>query len=307
VTGSIFTFYVLALAASALLAIGSRLARRHLRRPRLVQGAAVAAAALLIPLDLYCATAGYGIEGVRPDALAISAEVGSISALSMLAILVMQTRISTAPARHPRRILAIGAHPDDLELGCGGTLAKLADSGHEIQALVITNGERGGDREKRSGEAENGGRFIGATGVEVLDFTDTRLPEWEYEIGDAIEQVMSRVDPDLVLTHSANDQHQDHLAVHRATLRAARQHSAVLCYESPSVTDAFRPTVFVDIEDYVEVKSAAVEAHRDQRAKPYMTPERVRALATYRGGQAKVGRAEGYEPVRMLSSVGEAV
>jgi len=228
-TGSIFAFYVLALAASAAIAVGSGLARRHLRRPRLVQGAALAAAALLIPLDLYCAAAGHGTDGARPDAIAISAEVGSVSALSMLAILVMQTRISAAPARQPRRILAIGAHPDDLELGCGGTLAKLADSGHEIQALVITNGERGGDRETRPGEAETGARFIGATGVEVLDFSDTRLPDWEFEIGDAIERVMSRINPDIVLTHSANDQHQDHLAVHRATLRAARQHSAVLC------------------------------------------------------------------------------
>jgi LmbE family N-acetylglucosaminyl deacetylase len=297
-----FIPYIAALAATAAVAIAaSRLLHRRLRRPRLVQSVAVCAAAFLVPLDVYCATAGAAISGGRADGLALSAEVGSISALSLIALLVKQMRIAVPPAVSPRRVLAIGAHPDDLELGCGGTLAKLIDAGHRVEALVLTNGERGGDAGRRPGEAERGGRFLGAAGIEVLDFDDTRLPEAELDIGEAIERAMQRVDPDLVLTHSVNDQHQDHLAVHRATLRAARERSSVLCYESPSATSDFRPTVFVEIEDYVEVKSHAVAAHVDQRDKPYMTAERVRALATYRGGQAKVPKAEGYEPVRMVS------
>lgn len=75
--------------------------------------------------------------------------------------------------------------------------------------------------------------------------------------------------------------------------------------ESPSATPEFAPSVFVDIEDYVEVKVAAVAAHRDQRGKPYMTPERVRGLAVYRGSQAKVRTAEAFEPVRLLSAVAD--
>lgn len=226
----------------------------------------------------------------------------SLGALCGIAALAGQLRIDTTAVPRPRRVLAIGAHPDDLELGCGGTLAKLVDSGHEVRGLVMTNGEGGGRPVVRAGEARHAGRFVGAAGLEVLSFTDTRLAEHDVEIVQAIERTVRRFNPDIVLTHSGHDQHQDHLAVHLATLRATRQHSSILCYESPSVTSAFQPSVFVDISDYVEVKTAAVGTHRDQRKKPYMTPERVRGLASFRGGQAKTPHAEGYEPVRLLGA-----
>ncbi|GAA0226934.1 PIG-L deacetylase family protein [Cryptosporangium japonicum] len=210
--------------------------------------------------------------------------------------------IEARPAAQPRRIVAIGAHPDDLELACGGTIAKLHDSGHEIHALVMSGGEIGGDFSKRPAEAIRGGRLLGATSVVVHDFPDTRLQAHEFEMTQIVEAALRRYNPDIVLTHSGNDQHQDHHAVHLATLRAARQHSAILCYESPSVTDKFSPQVFVDIGDYVDVKVQAVKAHRDQADKPYMTDERIRGLASFRGAQAKINHAEGFEPVRLLGS-----
>lgn len=206
------------------------------------------------------------------------------------------------PAARPRRVLAIGAHPDDLELACGGTLAKLADSGHEVHALVLSQGEGGGDRAHRAEEAHRGGALLGVASVQVRDFADTRLAQDPTALVTAIEEVVNRVNPDIILTHSANDQHQDHQAVHVATLRAARQSSSILCYESPSATPDFRPSVFIDIDDYVEAKVAAVAAHRDQLRKPYMTPDRLRGIATFRGAQAKVDSAEGYEPVRLLGN-----
>lgn len=136
----------------------------------------------------------------------------------------------------------------------------------------------------------------------MLDFADTRLAEQELEMTLQIEAAIERFAPDIVLTHSPNDQHQDHVATHRATMRAARRHHSILCYESPSATQDFRPAVFVDIEDYLEVKVAAVALHADQRRKPYLTPERVRGIASFRGGQAKTRHAEGYEPMRMLDT-----
>ncbi|GIF74977.1 hypothetical protein Asi02nite_44950 [Asanoa siamensis] len=133
----------------------------------------------------------------------------------------------------------------------------------------------------------------------MLDHPDTRLATAENEMAEAIDRALRRHRPDIVFTHSAHDHHQDHRAVHAATLRAARHHPAVLCYESPSVTPAFRPTVFVDIGAQLDAKVGSVAVHRDQRTKPYLDERRVRAVAAFRGGQARVDHAEGFEAVRV--------
>jgi LmbE family N-acetylglucosaminyl deacetylase len=302
-TISIFTLCATALGLAAGLALAARHSvRRRLRRPRLVLGVILAGAALLVPLDVHLASDGVDAGGRAVGALPVSVGLASITALSAMGLLVMKARIPQATALAPRRILVIGAHPDDLELGCGATVAKLVDSGHEVHAIVMTSGERGGDRGARPAEADDGGQFLGTASLLAPGFTDTKLGENQLEMVAAIEGAIDRLDPDTILTHSANDQHQDHLAVHLATLRAARSRSTILCFESPSATPAFQPSFFVDIDGYLDVKTTAVGLHRDQRGKPYMTAERVRGLAIYRGGQAKVRHAEGFEPVRLLGS-----
>jgi LmbE family N-acetylglucosaminyl deacetylase len=303
---SIYSLLTLLICATVVTAFGAGMAlNRRLSRPQLVQTAIAASAAILVPANVYCGLIADGPSG-SDDGLGLCVVLASIIALCGIATLTMRVRIPRTPARLPRRVLAIGAHPDDLELGCGGTLAKLADSGQEVRGLVMTNGARGGDCSVRPDEARKGGLFLGASNLSVLDFPDTRLAEHEIDIVQAIEHEIYRFNPDIIFTHSSNDQHQDHLAVHLATLRAARQHSSILCYESPSITPAFVPRIFVDIHDYVTVKVAAVGAHQDQRDKAYMTPERIRGLAVYRGSQAKVRHAEGCEPTRVLgSAVGE--
>ncbi|WP_347109687.1 PIG-L deacetylase family protein [Paenarthrobacter sp. S56] len=215
-------------------------------------------------------------------------------------------RIEHAMAVQPRRVLAIGAHPDDLELACGATLAKLADAGHEIRAIVMSNGSKGGDSLVRVAEASSGSEFMGVAEVQVHDFHDTNLSDHGQEMVQAIEAYIKDFQPDVVMTHSGHDYHQDHQAVHSATMRAARHHSSILCFESPSATRQFNPSVFVDIDGYVDVKIHAVAMHRDQKGKPYMSAERVRSLAAFRGAQVKKSYAEGFEPVRLLgSAVGE--
>lgn len=202
-----------------------------------------------------------------------------------------------------QRILAIGAHPDDLELACGGTLAKLADAGYEVHALVMSDGQVGGDRSRRPSEARDGGAFLGMTTVDVRDLPDTELGTHSNRMVTAIEAKVRELAPAVIFTHSEHDQHQDHHAVHLATLRAARQHSSILCFESPSVTRRFNPSVYIDIQNYVEIKIHAIQRHRDQAGKPYMTGERVRGTAAFRGGQAKTMYAEGFEPVRLLADL----
>jgi LmbE family N-acetylglucosaminyl deacetylase len=87
--------------------------------------------------------------------------------------------------------------------------------------------------------------------------------------------------------------------VHEATLRAARNMSTILCYESPSVTQEFVPTFFIDIGAYIDVKVESIKEHWDQRNKPYVQPERVRGQAVFRGSQARAQYAEGFEAVRI--------
>lgn len=225
-----------------------------------------------------------------------------ILVLGAIGIIVLRSKIVTTSASTPKRILAIGAHPDDLEIACGATLSKLRDAGHIVYGLVLTQGEAGGDQQVRSKEAAVGGAFMGLNIVEVKHFTDTRLSEESNAISSVIEGIITRFRPDVVLTHSANDQHQDHVAVHLATLRAARNQSTILCYESPSVTRMFSPTVFVDVSEYLDVKLESIRFHRDQRTKRYVQGAHVRGVAAFRGGQAKTTYAEGFEAVRLLSS-----
>jgi LmbE family N-acetylglucosaminyl deacetylase len=226
----------------------------------------------------------------------------NVAALIGLAIWTGANRINVNPIRLPRRILAIGAHPDDIELACGATLAKFVDSGHEVHALVMTHGSTGGDEITRVAEANAAAQFLCLTELTLMDFPDSRLPDYGREMIEAIEASILRLNPDIVLTHSAHDRHQDHHAVHLASVRAARAHPAVLGYESPSVTDEFKPRFYVDIEKYVDAKAESVRLHHSQKERPYANREQIKALATFRGSQGAIKYAEAFEPVRMLDS-----
>lgn len=279
-------------------AVGSR-PGQHMR---LVRGATplrngiIATYVVLLGLNLWCLLVDPG--ELWEDFVALC----TLLATGAWGVVVTKRRIPFAVRVRRRKVLAVGAHPDDLELACGATLAKLVDGGHEVRGLVMSSGEVGGSQNLRPAEAQRGASFIGLSSLKVLDFPDTELETASNDMVRAIEDAIKEFEPDLIFTHSAHDQHQDHFAVHKATLRAARDHHSILCFESPSVTRDFDPSVFVDIDRYVDVKVEAVLTHRNQAGKPYMTPQRVRSMAAFRGAQAKNANAEAFEPVRLLGS-----
>jgi hypothetical protein len=162
---------------------------------------------------------------------------------SLILWYLLANKIIVERSSHPCRVLAIGAHPDDIEIAAGATLAKMHDTGYQISGLVLTYGGQGGNAERRQDEARCGADFLGLDTVRVLDFADTRLQA--VDMVNAIETMIEEVQPDLILTHSSHDIHQDHQAVHEATLRAARNRTSILCYESPSTTHEFTPSFFV--------------------------------------------------------------
>jgi LmbE family N-acetylglucosaminyl deacetylase len=227
------------------------------------------------------------------------AEYPSVLAQSLIIFYLLANKIVSERSFRPRRILIVGAHPDDMEIASGAGLARINDMGHTVFGLVMTHGGRGGEAEVRLDEAQEGAKFLGLTRVKIMDFTDTKLSEHTEWF-----RLLKRIhgSSDLILTHSIHVVHQVHHSVYSATLRAGRKHNSLHCYESPSVTQEFRPTFFINACGYVDVKIEAVRTHLDQRNKPYMSEEQVRGKLAFRGGQAKVEYAEGYEVIRLLSS-----
>ena len=115
-------------------------------------------------------------------------------------------------------ILAIGAHPDDIELGCGGILLKSAKQGHNVFMYILTRGAASGDPLQRTTEQREVARIIGARASWIDNFEDTKLSP-NVDLINHIEQVIRMTKPDIVYTHPHGDTHHDHRAVWQSPLR----------------------------------------------------------------------------------------
>lgn len=205
------------------------------------------------------------------------------------------------PSKQP--VMAIGAHPDDIELGCGGTLARLAAWGHPIRALVFSKGRRGNLTDAdRSRESRDALRAIGVSDVHVYNFEDTQLWRHVSELVAVIEGHIAEFEPFRVYTMFQQDRHQDHRAVHEASVIACRKVPQLLGYETPSSYPNFTPTVFEEISGQLEAKVAALKLHASQGDRLYMQEEKIRAAAHFRGVQIDRGPCEGFIPYRVVLS-----
>jgi LmbE family N-acetylglucosaminyl deacetylase len=174
------------------------------------------------------------------------------------------------------KILAIGAHPDDIELGCGGVLLKAARGGHDVYLCTLTRGGASGDPDQRTKESLRSGEFIGARDVCIGDFEDARLNA--DELINYIEGYIDKVDPDVIFAHTDDDTHHDHVAAATATREAARYGSNILLFEAPSSTN-FSPKVYYDISDVIDEKIKLIGVFGSQRNKPFMTPNAITTRA----------------------------
>ena len=197
-----------------------------------------------------------------------------------------------------KSVLAVGAHPDDIELGCGASLLAHAAAGDVVTMLVMTGGESGPGAGERHSEQRTAARTLGAT-LRWGGLRDCAVVADTTTI-DIIEAVVAETQADLVYVHAPEDSHQDHRATAAAALSAARRLSRVLHYQSPS-TLAFAPTVFVDITAYLSGKLAALGAHGSQvEFSAMVEPDAVQASARHWGAQARIGYAEAFAPTRMV-------
>lgn len=198
-------------------------------------------------------------------------------------------------------ILAIGAHPDDIELGCGGFLLKAKDSGARVYGLMLTRGEKGTDEKgKRDLEISRSTKFMEMDGSWVMDFPDTKLRENILSIKNVIEEKIKETKATMVLTHSAIDTHSDHQAVFTASNEAARNVAAILCYEDVSTPREFVPNYYIDITGYIDDKLKLVSLHKTQELKTYMDPEIIKGRAAHRGLQIGVSYAEAFRAHKIL-------
>jgi len=200
------------------------------------------------------------------------------------------------------KILAISPHPDDLEIGCGGTLLKYARRGADITALVMSDGSLGGPVDTRREEQYEAAKVVGIERVLWTGFSDADLPG-DREVIDKIEAVMRDIQPTFLFVPWGQDTHQDHRKVSSAALSATRYTRNVLHYECPTSVN-FQPTIFVDIGDEFGTKIKALEAHRSQVERTHIeglpVTEIARSMAHFRGTQSRVSHAEGFAAVRLF-------
>jgi LmbE family N-acetylglucosaminyl deacetylase/CheY-like chemotaxis protein len=194
-------------------------------------------------------------------------------------------------------VLAVGAHPDDVEIGVGGILLRHAAQGHAVTVLTLTSGEAGGVPAERAEESRRAAELLNARLISS-DLADTSLSEGGATIA-AISAAIREIRPTTVYTHTAHDVHQDHRSTHRATLVAARGIGRVFCYEAPSSTAEFRPTRFVAIDEYLERKIEVIQAYTSQvKIRHYLDEELLRCTARYWGRFAQARYVEPLEVVR---------
>jgi LmbE family N-acetylglucosaminyl deacetylase len=202
-------------------------------------------------------------------------------------------------------ILAIGAHPDDIEFGCGGTLIKYTLRGHRLFLHIMTEGGLGATKPTRIEEQMASKAILGAIDIFWGGYEDTHLIV-DIELIGKIEEVIKKVKPDFIFCNYPDDTHQDHRHLAQAVMSATRYIRNVLFYEGPT-TQNFEPHVFVDIADTLEKKIEALKAHRSQVMKTNIEDlsiiEVARSSANFRGIQGRVKFAEAFHSLRLFINI----
>ncbi len=202
-------------------------------------------------------------------------------------------------------ILAIGAHPDDIEFGCGGSLIKYADRGHHLFLLIMTEGGLGAPNRIRKAEQLDAQEILGIRRIFWGNYEDTYL-EVNKDVISQIENVIAEVKPDFIFCHYPDDTHQDHRHLAQAVISATRYVRNVLFYEGPT-TQNCDPQIFIDISDTLDRKMKALEAHRSQIEKTNIEDltiiELARSTANFRGTQGRVKFAEAFSALRLFINI----
>ena len=214
-------------------------------------------------------------------------------------------------------VLVIGCHPDDIEISCCGTLAKCVKRGDKVTVCHVANGNMGHEilppdelRQMRANEAKAAGKLAGIE-VVTLDIGDLLVNGYDISQRDKVTELIRKVQPDFIITHSPTDYMPDHLAVSRLVVDASFAASVPqygvggkapvvpVFYMDNLAGMNFNPTEYVDITDEIELKIEMLECHvsqlkwmRDHDNIDFA--EFVRTCSRFRGIQCGVGYAEAF-------------
>lgn len=216
-------------------------------------------------------------------------------------------------------ILAVGCHPDDLEIGCAGTLAKYASLGHKVFMCHVANGDKGHAvimpeelRKIRTKEAEAAGSIIGAEVIN-LDVPDTQVNSYNEDTVNKMIDVIKYSKPDVIITHAPQDYMRDHQEVNKIVFNASFSSSVPhvftknefypkippIYYMDTLAGVNFLPTEYVDISDTIETKLDMLRCHDSQIS--WMLEhdhidfiDFVRTVSKFRGLQCGAKYAEGF-------------
>ncbi|MGE5684330.1 MAG: PIG-L deacetylase family protein [Nitrososphaerota archaeon] len=204
-----------------------------------------------------------------------------------------------------KSILVFGAHPDDLEIGMGGTIAKLSATGYEVQPIIATlpNFVKSDTKEGRKTESVLSTKVMGCKPPVFLDLSPEEMIFGRKFIS-LIDSLVTKYKPDSVFTQWYGDSHQDHQILTKSVISACRDQNNLFMYETTipgGITEnSFRPQLFVDISDTLDTKKNALECFESQfvRCGEIWIPAII-GRCSYRGYQINSKYAEAFEVVKV--------
>lgn len=204
-----------------------------------------------------------------------------------------------------KKVVVFGAHPDDLEIGMGGTVAKLVRLGYNVNLVIATlpNFVKTDTKEGRKSEAIDSAKILGCSTPEFLDLAPDEIT-FGRNFVNKVDRIIQKYEPEVVFTQWIGDSHQDHQALTKAVIAACRDQKDVFMYETTipgGITEhAFRTQLFVDISTTIDIKKSALDCFHSQiiRCGQIWIPA-VLGRCSYRGYQMNVNQAEAFEVIRV--------
>ena len=203
------------------------------------------------------------------------------------------------------KVLLLSPHTDDVELGAGGTVAKLLEEGHELFWAVFSTCEdavpKGMPKDTLKKEFLDVMKHLDIKNYEIYSFKNRNFPSQRQEILDALVDLKNKINPDLVICPSLNDTHQDHNTIAMEAFRCFKKTANIIGYEFPWNKIHFSPTFFSRLsESHLKKKLEMLEKYKTQSIlrRNYFSKDFIFSLAKVRGVQCNSDYAEAFEVIR---------